>query len=84
MAKNESDWAEFIWYKNLLGEDSMDLLYSIDKLAKLVKVGSVDIIKPGTTGGGTTIQLPFGFVQWHQGKMQFHHKYDKIEKYQNA
>lgn len=83
LAKDESDWAEYIWYKNLLGEDSMDLLYSIDELSSLVKAGSEAIIKPGTRGGGTTIQLPFGFVQWHQGKMQFHHSYESIKKYQN-
>ena len=33
----------------------------------------------GTTNGGTTIQLPFGFVQWHQHQMQFHHNYYKIK-----
>ena len=38
----------------------------------------------GNVGGGTTIQLPFGFVQWHSptkkipGDMQFHHNHEKI------
>lgn len=32
----------------------------------------------GYKNGGTTIQLPFGFVQWHQSSMQFHHSFDKI------
>lgn len=36
--------------------------------------------------GGSTIQLPFGFVQWHShkktilGQLQFHHDYEKIMK----
>lgn len=38
----------------------------------------------GTRTGGSTIQLPFGFVQWHSpkkiipGEIQFHHKYNEI------
>lgn len=40
--------------------------------------------KYGTKNGGSTIQLPFGFVQWHSprkvipGNLQFHHSYDKM------
>ena len=30
------------------------------------------------------IQLPFGFVQWHQSQIQFHHKFNKIKNiYEN-
>ena len=38
----------------------------------------------GNKTGGSTIQLPFGMVQWHSptkkipGDMQFHHSYEKI------
>jgi len=77
LAKNKTDWADFVWYKNLLGEDDMDLLISINDLVNNIGRYS-STIKPGTRGGGTTIMLPFGFVQWHQGKMQFHHKYESI------
>ena len=38
------------------------------------------MIVPGKTLGGTTIQLPFGFVQWHQGQIQFHHNLDLMRK----
>ena len=31
-----------------------------------------------STNGGTTIQLPFGFVQWHKGQLQFHHSFYKL------
>ena len=39
-----------------------------------------EMIEPGQTRGGTTIKLPFGFVQWHQGQIQFHHNLDLIKK----
>lgn len=80
LAKNKNDWAEYIWYKNLLGEDSMDFLFSINKLSSLSQSNAKKYIVPGKVGGGTTIQLPFGFLQWHQGQMQFHHKLSRIEK----
>ena len=34
----------------------------------------------GTKNGGTTIQLPFGHLQFHQGGLQFHHNYEKIKE----
>ncbi len=80
LAEDKESWAEFIWYKNLLGEDDMDLLLSIDKLSQLAQRNAEKEIYPGSIGGGTTIQLPFGFLQWHKGQMQFHHKLKKIEK----
>lgn len=79
LVKNKSDWAEFIWYKNLLGENDVDLLIPINELTKKIKANTDKIMK-GTMNGGTTIKLPFGFVQWHQGKMQFHHNYDLIKE----
>lgn len=80
LAENQNDWAEYVWYKNLLGEDSMDLLFSINELSSLSQVNAKKYISPGKIGGGTTIQLPFGFLQWHQGQMQFHHQFSRIEE----
>ena len=34
----------------------------------------------GKKNGGSTISLPFGFVQWHQGKIQFHHNLESIQE----
>lgn len=75
LSKNEDDWANLIWYKNNLHENDIDELFTLSKLKVLVAKEKAFY---GTTGGGTTIQLPFGFVQWHQGKMQFHHNFNKI------
>ena len=82
LAKNESDWATVIWYRNELSENDMDELYLIEDIkTKLTKTAEY-----GTRTGGSTIQLPFGFVQWHSpkgkipGQIQFHHDYRKIKE----
>lgn len=79
-AKNPSDWAEFVWYKNMLKENEVDEIIEIEKICEKAKKHGKKEICFGDRNGGTTIQLPFGFVQWHQRKMQFHHDYDKITK----
>ncbi len=81
LSNNSSDWADFVWYKNELNENKVDELFDLAELSK--KLNSSNCKKdifPGKTGGGTTIQLPFGFVQWHQSQIQFHHKFNKIQK----
>lgn len=78
LASNSEDIASLIWYKNLVDtECSFDLMLSIDKIIEF-SIKNKDSIKYGNINGGTTIQLPFGFVQWHQGQMQFHHNFKKI------
>lgn len=84
LAKNERDWATVVWYKNELGENQVDDIFVIDNLCMLLQNAAKTDTFYGKTGGGTTIQLPFGFVQWHSptkkipGDMQFHHGYEKI------
>lgn len=79
LALNDADTAAVIWYKNMLGEHDIDEIYQIDELCKKAEEHKQEI-NYGTVNGGTTINLPFGFVQFHQDKMQFHHKYDKIKE----
>lgn len=73
---------EYIWYKNtidnLIIEDSIDIIISISDICNRSKENK-NIVSYGKLNGGTVINLPFGFVQWHQGKMQFHHKYNNIK-----
>ncbi len=86
LASNSKDWATVVWYKNELGENQVDQIYLTSELCQ--KIASASPLKTcyGKIGGGTTLQLPFGFVQWHSptkkipGDMQFHHKYDKIKE----
>lgn len=79
LAKNEGDWADYIWYVNHLGEACFDTIFSISDIKEAVSLNK-DLIIPGKRNGGSTIVLPFGFVQWHQKQIQFHHSLDLLEK----
>ena len=82
LAQNESDWADLVWYRNEISEDGedVDTLLNINDMSNKLKNES----EYGNKTGGSTIQLPFGMVQWHSptkkipGDMQFHHSYEKI------
>ena len=75
---DKEEWSEFVWYINLLEENETDEIFDIEKICRASKRVSIEETYFGTTNGGTTIQLPFGFVQWHQRQLQFHHSYDKV------
>ena len=73
------EWPHFIWYINLLNENNTDDILNIDDICIATKNNAENETHFSSTNGGTTIQLPFGFVQWHQGQLQFHHNYDKLK-----
>lgn len=77
---DSKEWSDFVWYINLLGENNTDDLFFIEDICNTVRKVAKDETYYGSSYGGTTIQLPFGFVQWHQGQLQFHHSYDKLVK----
>ena len=79
LASNPACWAQYVWYKNELGEDPFDVVISLKAITQNIRNCPPEMICPGTRLGGTTIQLPFGFVQWHQGQMQFHHNLAAIQ-----
>lgn len=83
LAKHDYDRADYLWYKNLVDDYSYDSIFSIEEVANSTKK-EIKTIDFGNRNGGTTIQLPFGFVQWHQGQMQFHHNFDKISQICNS
>ena len=79
LARDESESADLIWYINTLGENQVDEIINIARVKENIPRNA----SYGTRGGGTTIQLPFGFVQWHDPSksspcLQFHHGYEKI------
>lgn len=80
LAKDKKDWAQYIWYINLLGEDDFDEIFSISDI-KSAMSSHLDEVCPSSQNGGSTTQLPFGFVQWHQQKMQFHHSLEKLSEF---
>lgn len=77
---DKSNWSDYIWYINLLGENDTNEIFYIEDICNASQSFAQSETYFSTKNGGTTIQLPFGFVQWHQGQMQFHHKYNKINR----
>jgi hypothetical protein len=76
-SKNEGDWVDILWYVNKLGDNQVNEKFDINEIIEKSK--GRDVIY-GTKNGGTTIQLPFGHLQFHQGGLQFHHNYEKIKE----
>ncbi len=80
LTSNPSDWAQIVWYKNVIGEYNLDTMFYLPTLMKKIPASA----EYGKRNGGSTIQLPFGFVQWHSprkvipGSIQFHHSYKKL------
>lgn len=75
---DSNEWSDFVWYINLLGENNTDDIFFIEDVCNATQKNAKDKTYYGSSYGGTTIQLPFGFVQWHQKQLQFHHCYDKL------
>ena len=81
LSKNKSEWADYVWYKNELEENNVDAIFNISKLSKIIDNKKFkSMIVPGKSLGGTTIQLPFGSVQWHLGQIQFRHDLNLMRK----
>ena len=80
LAKEKSDWADIVWYINLIGENHLDKMIYLPELGERIP----EKASYGVRNGGSTVQLPFGFVQWHcpskvpPGKLQFHHDFIKM------
>lgn len=86
-ARNKKDWAEYVWYINEVDGSQIDAIFKVSELCEGCQNNSLKNTSYGTKNGGSTIQLPFGFVQWHSpsktipGSMQFHHVFDKISQF---
>ena len=80
MASDSDEWVDYIWFINLLGDEDLDEILSIKDIVDTVNKHPEEVI-PGTKNGGTTIQLPFGFAQWHHAKIQVHDDLSKLLKW---
>ncbi len=76
--RDREEWSDFVWYINLLKENDVDAIFSIPDLCQAAASVASEETYYSSANGGTTIQLPFGFVQWHQGQLQFHHNFSKL------
>lgn len=77
-ARDSNEWSDFVWYINMIGEHDVDAIFFIEDICDAVRDNAEAETYYSTTNGGTTIQLPFGFVQWHQSQLQFHHNFEKL------
>lgn len=79
-ASEQDNHADELWYKNLVDEgSSFDEVFDIDQIIQK-SLDQKERIYPKTKNGGTVINLPFGWVQYHQGQMQFHHSLKQISE----
>ena len=78
-ASRPEDHAQGILYNNAPGGPH---IFSIEKVGREL-ISGAHKISPGPRNGGTTIWLPFGFLQMHrpQGKnlLQFHHQFERLK-----
>lgn len=74
---NQTEWVDYIYYKNMIDNNQIDHIYNVNKLIEIIP-DYIDEIKFGPDG--TTILLPFGSVQYHLNGLQFHHNRKKIDK----
>lgn len=74
LAKDSNSWADYLWYVNMIDEDeeNCNRLFYLPDLFNSLSLKSNHIVY-GSQNGGSTIQLPFGFLQWHLKCLQFHH-----------
>jgi hypothetical protein len=76
LSSDQKFFAQFLYYKNFVDPSlSKNKIFNINELISLSSNKKIEI---GKTYGGTSFQLPFGHLQMHQEKLQFHHNYDKI------
>lgn len=80
LASEPDEWVDYIWFINLLGDEDLDEIMSIKDIVDTINKHPEEVI-PGTKNGGTTIQLPFGFAQWHHAQIQVHDDLSKILKW---
>lgn len=79
--KDREKWADVLWYKNLVDADGqgLDFLVSIKQVILALKEnGDKNIVERGPKNAGSTIQLPFGHLQYHQEKLEFYQQLKKI------
>lgn len=80
LAKSVKDAADVVIYNNTKNGDA---IFPVSKIVeRAILHSTINPISPGPKNGGSTLQLPTGFLQMHhpQGDnlLQFHHQYKKI------
>jgi hypothetical protein len=80
--KDRDKWANVIWYKNLVDADGqgLDFLVPINRIVSaLIEKGDENVVERGPKNAGSTIQLPFGHLQYHLRQLEFYQQLKKIQ-----
>ena len=80
--KDRDKWANVLWYKNLVDADGqgLDFLVPINRIASaLLRNGENNVVERGPRNAGSTIQLPFGHLQYHLKQLEFYQQLKKIQ-----
>lgn len=79
--KDRKKWANVLWYKNLVDSDrqGLDFLVPIKQIVSILKNNEdKNVVEQGPKNAGSTIQLPFGHLQYHQKQLEFYQQLKKI------
>jgi len=79
--KDRNLWSDVLWYKNLVDADGMclDYLVSIPVVKAAIQRKSRELVVHPGKKPGSTIQLPFGHVQYFHRQLEFYQKLKKIQ-----
>ena len=77
MAAKPTDWATHLWYYITDQSPQIDQVIAISDLVAAAEKNRTTV-SAGPNNGGSTLNMPFGFLQMHQSQMQFHHRQDSI------
>ena len=81
--KDRDRWAHVLWYKNLVDVEGQGLDYMVpikNVLLALEKSPEKNVVERGPLNAGSTIQLPFGHLQYHQKQLEFYQQLVKIQE----
>lgn len=81
--KDRDRWAHILWYKNLVDGEGLGLDYMVpikSLLAALEKNAGKNAVERGPLNAGSTIQLPFGHLQYHKRQLEFYQQLSKIQE----
>ena len=81
--KDHDKWADVLWYKNLVDAEGqgLDFMMPIAQIMEaLGNLAGSRFVAKGPKNGGSTIQLPFGHLQYHLKQLEFYQQLTKIER----
>ena len=77
--KDRDKWANVLWYKNLVENKCLDYLIPIPVIKSAIKRKRDGLIVEPGCKPGSTIQLPFGHLQYFHKQLEFYQKLKKIQ-----